>query len=97
MVPETCVWALKNKKYIVKNYIIKKDIDLCVQETELESNYVTELMSLPGFKFEPEKNSNRIRVRMFVNNIIKYVRRNALEGNNSHTMVNDIHGAKNSD
>ena len=87
--------GLANKKNMVKHYIKDNKIDVCcLQEIELPANYPTELLSFPGFSIETETNDLKIRVGIYVNERIKYRRRNDLEGVNSHIVILDIEGHK---
>jgi exonuclease III len=85
--------GLPNKKLIVKELIIQEKIDvLCMQETEIPYNLDHQLLSFPGFCLESETNSLMSRVGIYVNSKIKYVRRNELEGKDSHIVIIDVIG-----
>ena len=88
--------GLPNKKDLVKTMLIKEKIDvLCLQETELPYNLDHSLMSLVDFQYESELNTVRSRVGMYVRSGLKYVRRQDLEGINSHIIVIDVKSDKN--
>ena len=68
-------WGLKNKKDEVKRLMIDNEIDiLCLQETEIQSNYPTSLLSFSGFNFECENNDLKVRCGIYISNSISYVR-----------------------
>ena len=83
--------GLRNKKEEVKRLIIENEIDiLCLQETEIPSNYPTSLLTFSGFNFECESNDLKSRCGIYIANNISYVRRNNIEINNIHVMVIDL-------
>ena len=50
--------GFQKKKDIVKINILEAKIDICcMQKTEIEANYLNELMSFGGCKIEIEKNT----------------------------------------
>ena len=61
-----------------------------MQEIEIEPNFNCELLSIPGYRFESEKNDVKKRVGIYIKNLIKYERLEALEDRNSHSIVIDI-------
>ena len=87
--------GLTNKKDIVKNYILSEAIDVCcLQETEIPKDYPNSLLTFNGYTIEIEKNTLKKRTAIYLNNKIKYERREDLEGENSHIIVIDILGSK---
>ena len=83
--------GLPNKKTLVKNIITEEKLDiLCLQETEIVPNIDHDLMSFPGFVYESERNKIRSRVGCYVKSSVSYVRRNDLEGQDSHLLILDI-------
>ncbi len=85
--------GLSNKKDLIKNIIKDEKIDiLCLQETELEINFDHNLMSFSGYFYESETNDFRSRVGCYVKSDISYIRRQDLEGLNSHLIILDIMG-----
>ena len=87
--------GLKNKKQSVKNIITSENIDiLCLQEIELEKDYNSEMLTLPGYDLEIEKNDVKSRTGIYVSQRIPYKRRKDLEGLNSHIVIIDIEGKK---
>ena len=83
--------GLKNKKDEVKRLIKENEIDiLCLQETEISSNYPTQLLSFGGFNYESECNNVKSRCGIYISNEIKYVRRSDVEIANMHIIVIDL-------
>ena len=83
--------GLKNKKDTVKKLILENDIDiLCLQETELEPDFPTKLLTFRGYGYESENNVHKLRCGMFVSDKISYVRRNDLEIANYHVIMIDL-------
>ena len=83
--------GLKFKKDLVKNILLENDIDvLSLQETEIESDFDCELLSIPGYRFEYETNDVKRRVGTYIRNTIKYERCSSLEGINNHLLIIDI-------
>ena len=77
--------GLKNKKEEVKRLIKEKNIDiLCVQETELETDYTTDILSFTGYNYESEENETKARVGIYISNKISYKRNTEEVGTNSH-------------
>ena len=55
--------GLKSKKLQVQNLIKTTDIDiLLLQETEIQANYGTNILTFAGFNFEAETNTEKSRV-----------------------------------
>ena len=87
--------GLKFKKDLVKDLLLTNDIDiLLMQEIEIERDFNCELMNIPGYIFESEKNDYKKRVGMYIKNSIKYVRCMDLEDENAHLMVIDVENRK---
>ena len=83
--------GLKNKKDTVKKLILENDIDiLCLQETELEPDFPTKLLTFRGYGYESENNVYKSRCGMFVSDKISYIRRNDLEIANNHVIMIDL-------
>ena len=83
--------GLKNKKDEVKRLIAENKIEiLCLQETELESDYPTNILSFRGYCIETERNTGKIRVATYIKDTISYTRRTDLEGENSHLVIIDM-------
>ena len=83
--------GLKFKKDLVKDIMSKENIDiLLMQETEIEHDFDVELLNIPGYILELEKNECKIRVATYVKNSIKYIRRSELEGVNNHIQFIDL-------
>ena len=83
--------GLKNKKESVKGLILENEIEiLCLQETEIEPGYSTELLAFKGYSFENELNNNKSRCGIYVSNKISYVRRSDIEIENLHVMIIDL-------
>ena len=88
--------GLKNKKTLVKQYVNSESLDLlCMQEIDIEKDYNTNLLTIPGFCLEVEKNYLKARTGIYTSNNIIYTRRSELEGTNSHLIIIDIEGTKN--
>ena len=78
--------GLKYKKDLVKDILLKNDIDiLMMQEIEIENDFDCELLNIPGYRFECER-----RFGSYIKNSIKYDRYNVLEGENNHLSIIDI-------
>jgi exonuclease III len=59
--------GLSNKKDLVKNLLLKENIDiLCLQETEIEKNVDHNLMSFPGYQYESDTYSIRSMVGCYI-------------------------------
>ena len=87
--------GLKYKKDLIKDLLYKNSIDiLLMQEIELEADFNVELMNIPGYMFESEKNNFKKRVGIYIKNSTKYVRCGNLEGENAHIMVIDVENGK---
>jgi GTP-binding protein EngB required for normal cell division len=63
---------------------------LCLQETEIDPELDTDLVSLPGFGYESETNSIKSRVGCFIKAGINYNRCYKLKGVNSHQIIIDV-------
>ena len=87
--------GLASKKDLVKKYIQDNNIDVCcLQETELNVNLNTDLLTFPGYSIEVESNDNKQRVAVYVSNRLNYRRRNDLEGSNNHIIIIDLIGGQ---
>ena len=87
--------GLRYKKDLVKNILTENKIDiLMMQETELENGFDCDLLKIPGYNLELGKNSVKVRVGTYINDSIKYKRREELEGLDSHITVFDIWNGK---
>jgi exonuclease III len=60
---------------------------MCLQETKLDANLDHKLLSFPVFSYDAENCTIKSRIGIFINTYIKYVRRNDLEANDSHSIV----------
>ena len=89
--------GLKYKKDLVKDVLIENKIDiLMMQETEIESEFNYELLKIPGYNLELGKNSVKVRIGTYINDSIKYERRDEMEGLDSHiTIIDTQNGKKN--
>ena len=63
---------------------------MSLQETEIDSDFDCELLSIPGYRFEYETNNVKRRVGSYIKNTIKYERCFGLEGDNNHLLIIDI-------
>ena len=87
--------GLRYKKDLVKNILTENKIDiLMMQETELENGFDCDLLKIPGYNLELGKNSVKVRIGTYINDSIKYKRREELEGLDSHITVVDIWNGK---
>ena len=87
--------GLQNKKFFVQQTILTENIDVCcMQETEIKCDYPIELLTFPGYAIEVELNEVKSRVSFYINERVKYTRRNDLEGINSNLIIIDINGIK---
>ena len=83
--------GLRNKKEEVKQIIKENKIDiLCIQETELDSDFPVEILTFSGYALEVEKNSSKIRSAIYIKDTISYKRRVDLEHENTHIVIIDI-------
>ena len=83
--------GLPNKKDVVIQELLTNKIDICcMQETELDQNFPTDILSTRDFVFEPEVNNAKKRVGVFINKNIKYRRRDDLEEPNTHVIIIDL-------
>ena len=83
--------GLKNKKDLVKQLIIDNNVDICcLQETEIDNSYPTNILSFSGYNYESEENSIKGRTGIYIKNNISYKRRKDLEGVDSHLVIVDI-------
>ena len=71
--------------------IIESKIDiLCFQEAEIESDFNNDLLNIPGYTLELERNTMKARTGIYISNEVCYTRNLALEGNDSHLVIVDI-------
>ena len=83
--------GLPNKKDIVLNEIELNRIDVCcMQETEIDTNYPTNILSSKTHEFECEKSSGKRRVGVYINRHLKYTRRDDLEEIDQHVVIIDV-------
>ena len=83
--------GLPNKKDIVLCELELNKIDICcLQETEIDENYPTNILSSPSYQLELERNSTKRRVGVYINRQLKYRRREDLEENDLHLIIIDI-------
>ena len=60
--------GLKNKKDLVRIALLEHNIDtLCVQETEIPTDFDEELIQIPGFELELEVNATKRRLGLYIN------------------------------
>ena len=87
--------GLRNKKDEIERIITTNKIDiLCLQETELESDYPTNILSFRGFNLETEINKTKIRTGIYIKETISYTRRTDLEKEDSHIVIIDLNDRK---
>ena len=87
--------GLRNKKDELERIITTNKIDiLCLQETELESDYPTNILSFRGFNLETEINKTKIRTGIYIKETISYTRRTDLEKEDSHIVIIDLNDRK---
>ena len=83
--------GLSNKKDTVLNEIELNSIDVCcMQETELEKNYPTNILSNKTHEFECEKSTDKRRVGVYMNRQLQYTRREDLEETDQHVIIIDV-------
>ena len=83
--------GLKYKKEVLNRMIIENRIDiLCFQEAEIESDFNNDLLNIPGYCLELERNTMKARTGIYISNELCYTRNFALEGNDSHLVIVDI-------
>jgi exonuclease III len=95
MIIKIATWNLclgfLNKKDIVLDTLKRNKIDICcMQETELDTNVPTNVLDSKQYSFEPELNTNKKRVGIYIDKNINYHRRTNLEENNLHLIIIDI-------
>ena len=87
--------GLKNKKDMIARLIQEEEIDiLCLQETEIQAGFNTNLLTFRGFNYENEQNDLKSRCGIYVSNKISYVRRSDLETNGLHSVIIDLNDTK---
>ena len=83
--------GLLNKKDIVLDKLNNNKIDVCcLQETELDPDVPLTILRNSQYVFESELNTVKMRVGLFINKHIDYIRRNDLEEENKHLVIIDI-------
>ena len=88
--------GLRNKKYLVKNLLEEKKIDiLCMQETEITGDINFKELETSNYNLELEVNSVKSRVGFYVSKKLNYIRRSDLEGVNSNLIIIDVTGETN--
>ena len=84
-------FGLQNKKDIVLDVLQENNIDLCcLQETEIEKNYPTNILSSVNYELEVENNDTKRRVALYINRKVNYTRRTELEEENTHIVIVDL-------
>ena len=79
------------KKELEKTTILFEEIDiLCMEETELNKNLDHNLLSFPGYAIETEVDKENSRAAFYISNIINYVRRIELKGQDSNLLIIDL-------
>ena len=79
---------------MIKETILPEKIDiLCMQETEINKNLDHNLLSFPGFTIETENNTLVSRVAFYISNVVEYIRRTDLEGDDSNLIIIDLMGS----
>ena len=58
-----------------------------MQETKIGFDHDPELLNIPGYTLEMERNNTKIRVATYIKNSIKYIRRCDLEGLNNYGLL----------
>ena len=61
-----------------------------MQETEIESDFDCDLLRIPGYVLEMEKNTHKKRVGVYVKNNLNYIRLTSLEGQNNHLVIIEL-------
>ena len=83
--------GLKSKKDYVSKVIIDENIDICcLQETDLEPNYPTNLLSFNGYELLSENNEYKSRAAIYIKQGIPFTRRPELEGVNNGLVIIDL-------
>ena len=86
--------GLRNKKEAVKRLINENKIDiLCIQETEIPSDFPVDLLSFKGFNYESENNNVKSRCGIYISNAIPYVRRIDLESIDAHVVIIELNNS----
>ena len=71
---------------MVKQTIMNENINILVmQETEINKNLDSNLLSFPGYYIETENNSTLARVAYYIGSRVDYVRRRDLEAEKVET------------
>ena len=75
----------------MKKLILENDIDiLCLQETEIEPDLPTKLLTFGGYNYESENNEYKARCGMYVSDKISYVRRSDIKIASNHVIMIDL-------
>ena len=83
--------GLKNKKDLIRNYILEKKIDiLCMQETEVPDDFDEEQIRIPDYNLELENSEIKRRVGVYIKSSLSYRRRPELEGKELNLVVIDL-------
>ena len=83
--------GLLNKKDLVLDELTRHSIDICcMQEVELNSNVPVNILTNGQFNFEPELNTTKKRVGVYINKNVGYRRRDDLEEPNLHLIIIDV-------
>ena len=83
--------GLPNKKDIVTDYLKLNNISICcLQETEIQQDFPTEVLNTGGFALELEMNDVKKRSGIYFRSDVKYVRRNDLEIKNYHIVISEV-------
>ena len=83
--------GLSNKKDIVTKYLKMNDIAICcLQETEVQSNFPTDILNLNDYVLEPENCIDKRRAGIYCRTNVNYTRRRDLELNDCHIVVIDV-------
>ena len=83
--------SILNKKDLILEELTNSDIDVCcMQETEIDCNVPLDALGSVNYDFIAEKNSDKIRVGLYINKRVSYVRRSDLEEENCHLIIIDL-------
>ena len=83
--------GLPNKKDVIIKQLLLNNIDICcMQETEIDINYPTNILSSKTHEFECEKSTDKRRVGVYINRQLQYTRREDLEETDQHVIIIDV-------
>ena len=83
--------GLPNKKDTVLHELEVNQIDVCcMQETEIEKNYPTDILASQQYELECEKSTDKRRVGIYINRQLQYERREDLEEIDKHVIIIDL-------